>query len=41
MLSIRTPGTPAAARLSSLAARHFNWMFWPLAAAGMLIDVVI
>src|SRR5947207_15875467 len=34
MLSTRTPLSPAAATLLSVAARHFNWMFCPLAAGG-------
>ena len=41
MLSIRTPLAPAAATLLSLAARHFSWMFCPLAAAGRFTFVVM
>jgi hypothetical protein len=41
MSSIRTPAAPAATPLWSVAARHFNWMFCPLAAAGRLTVVVM
>jgi len=33
--------TPVDATLLSLAMRHFNWAFWPLAAAGRLIVEVM
>jgi hypothetical protein len=41
MESTRTPATPAAVALLSQAARHFNWMGCPPAAAGRLTDVRI
>jgi hypothetical protein len=41
MLSIRTPATPGATLLVSVATRHFNWMFSPLLAAGRVIVVVM
>src|SRR5207244_11720209 len=39
--SILTPGAPDAATPTSLAARHFSWTFWPLAAAGKLTVVMM
>jgi hypothetical protein len=39
--STRTPAAPEAETLLSVAARHFNRTFCPLAAAGRLAVVVM